>query len=92
MDRTFDSTDIAWTGWMYQISVPSGWASYMRAGNVDSEAFEHQSKTGAFLYSPFGAYYYCHDTDYGPSPNPCAFRAHDPDWITNWKFVAGTSF
>ena len=91
MDRTFDSTDVAWTGWMYQLSVPSSWAAYMRAGNVDSESGVHQCKTGSFMYSPSGAYSYCHDTDYISQPYRCVNRAHDPDWVSKWKFVAGTS-
>ena len=61
MDRMFNSIDIAWTGWMYQHSVPSDFVSFMRGGNVDAEYNVPGAKTGAVLYNTFSeSYHYCH--------------------------------
>ena len=61
MGRTFASIDIAWTGWMYQNSVPSDYVSFMRGGNVDVECCVPGVKTGAVIYnSSNSSYHYCH--------------------------------
>ena len=88
--RTYDSEDVAVTGWFFENDNVGTQPTYIRVRTKEGECYEVPGcQLGSLTRDPSNKYEYCH-ANTNNSANACV-SIDSGDAVSTWRFVAGST-